>query len=253
MKQPVTTKVKWTILSPTVRAACADSRDVLPVECDVVVTDPPYGIAYSPGGGGGGIHRADGRKWRKTFTGANQVLHDNEDFDPAPVLALNKPTVMWGGNHYASRLPNQPGWLIWDKRRGTARNDFADCEMAWTNTGRPARVLRHLWNGMLRDSERGETRLHPTQKPIHVMEWCLEELDVPDGAVVLDPYMGSGSTGVACIRTGRAFVGIEKDPDVFEIALARLRMEIAVARGRVLGAAVGVRVMRGDRRTAVLV
>lgn len=128
---------------------------------------------------------------------------------------------MWGGNHYASRLPDSPGWLIWDKRRGTTENDFADCEMAWTNVDQPARCLPHLWNGMLRDSERGVERVHPTQKPVEVMLWCIRK--VADSAkTILDPFCGSGTTGVAAVRLGRKFIGIEIEPKYFEIAVRRI-------------------------------
>jgi len=214
-------------LSSSVTLMLGDCRDLLPIECDAVVADPPYGISYSPGGGGGGIRRKDGTRYAKRFTGDDLVLHDDEAYDPAPILAMGKPTCLWGGNHFASRLPDSSGWLIWDKRRGTTRNDFADCEIAWTNQKRVARVLPHLWNGMLKDSERGIPRVHPTQKPVAVMEWCMDELKIPQGAVVLDPYMGSGTTGVACIRTGRKFIGIEKDPTYFEIAKKRIAAELS--------------------------
>lgn len=203
-----------------------DCLEVMPQigKVDAVVTDPPYGISYSPspgGGGGGGIRSASGKRYEKRFPGKDVVIGDNQAFDPLPILALKVPTIMWGGNHFASRLPDQPSWLVWDKRRGTTTNDFADCEIAWSNLGKPARCLPHLWNGMLRDSERGIERVHATQKPIEVMRWCLGFL--PDAKTILDPFMGSGTTGVACVKTGRKFIGIELDPDYFDIACRRVR------------------------------
>jgi site-specific DNA-methyltransferase (adenine-specific) len=221
---------EWVSECGRARLICGDCRDYLPIECDAVVTDPPYGISYNPGGGGGGYRRKDGSRYEKTFTGKDLVLHDNEPFDPAHILSMDKPSCLWGGNHYASRLPDSPCWLIWDKRCGTTRNDFADCEIAWTNTKAPARVLRHLWNGMLKDSERGVTRIHPTQKPVAVMAWCMVEMKLPEGATVLDPYMGSGTTGIACIRTNRRFIGIEKDPQHYATALDRIQREMAQGR-----------------------
>jgi len=187
---------------------------------DAVVTDPPYGIGYSPGCGGGGIRRKDGSRYEKRFTGKDLVIGDDKPFDPSPILAIGVPTIMWGGNHFASRLPDSKSWLIWDKRRGTSTNDFADAEMAWTNLQTPARCLPHLWNGMLRDSERGVPRVHATQKPIVVMKWCLSF--IPDAKTILDPFMGSGTTLVACQRTGRAGIGIEIDPVYFETACQRV-------------------------------
>lgn len=148
------------------------------------------------------------------------IAGDETPFDPAPILALGLPTILWGANHYADKLPASARWLIWDKRRGTTVNDFADCEMAWTNMDGPARVLPHMWNGGLRDSERGIPRVHKTQKAIAVMEWCLGF--VPDAATILDPFMGSGTTLVACQRMGRHGTGVEIDKDYWEIACRRV-------------------------------
>ena len=180
-----------------------------------ILTDPPYGIRYSPGAGGRGW-----TKGVKTFSGAELVRGDDRPFDPAALLALGVPTILWGANHYANALPPRDSWLIWDKREGACTNDFADCEMAWFSGGGPARVLRHLWNGAFRKSERGQTREHPTQKPIAVMEWCLGFL--PAASTILDPFMGSGTTGVACARLGRRFIGIEIEPRYFDIACRRI-------------------------------
>ena len=204
------------------RLILGDCLEVMPLlgKVDAVVTDPPYGIGYSPGGGGGGITDANGKRYEKRFTGKDIVIGDNEPFDPAHILELQVPTIMWGGNHYASRLPDMSSWLVWDKRRGTAVNDFADCEIAWSNLKTPARCIPHMWNGMIRDSERGIPRVHATQKPIAIMEWCLGFL--PDAKTILDPYMGSGTTLVACQRMGRHGTGIEIDPDYFEIACKRV-------------------------------
>src|SRR5690606_34818674 len=104
--------------------------------------------------------------------------------------------VLFGANHFASRLPPTPTWLVWDKRRGTGSDSQADCEIAWSNLGGPARLFSHLWRGAIRDSERGVKRVHPTQKPVALMRWCLEQAR-PSG-IVLDPFLGSGSTLVAC-------------------------------------------------------
>lgn len=200
------------------RLILGDCREIAPsLEYDSVCGDPPYGIGYSPGGGGGGIKRKDGSRYAKTFSGDNLVIGDNEPFDPSPWI--DRPCILWGGNHFASRLPDSASWLIWDKRRGTSTNDFADCEMAWTNLGGVARVLPHMWNGMLKDSERGVQRFHPTQKAIAVMEWAIGFL--PPG-VILEPWLGSGTTIVACERMGRKGIGIELDPGYFDIACRRV-------------------------------
>lgn len=206
----------------TVTLYYGDCLDLLPIEADAVVSDPPYGIAYSHGGQSGVLARTT------KFVGV-KVIGDDREFDPTPWLRFPI-VVLWGANHYASRLPDSPAWLIWDKRDGLTSNDMADCEMAWTNLDRVARLRSLRWMGMIKDSERGEERVHPMQKPVAVMSWAMEQTKVPDGATVLDPFMGSGTTGVACIRTGRNFIGVEKDEKYFEIAVERIRRELAQER-----------------------
>ena len=129
--------------------------------------------------------------------------------------------IAWGGNHFADKLTASSAWLIWDKRAASGHsNDFADCEIAWTNLGTVARIFRHHWDGMMKASERGIARVHPTQKPIALMEWCLGF--VPDAVTILDPFAGSGTTAVACQRLGRECTAIELDPDYFDIACRRV-------------------------------
>jgi site-specific DNA-methyltransferase (adenine-specific) len=197
-----------------------DCLDVLPTleAVAAIVTDPPYGIRYSPGDGGspwtGGV---------KTFAGADLIRGDDRPFDPAHLLAKDVPTILWGANHYADKLPPRASWLIWDKRDGSTSNDFADCEMAWMSSGSPARLFSHRWQGAFRDSERGVKRVHPTQKPVRLMIWCLKQLVLPAGSLVLDPYAGSGTTAVACLKAGLRCIVIEKDPRYIEVIRRRLR------------------------------
>ena len=180
---------------------------------DAVVTDSPYGIGFSHGGGGGKLARS-------TRLDHMPIIGDEKPFDPAPLLALGIPAILWGGNHFADRLPASQSWLVWDKRCADYSNDQADCEMAWTNLGFPARMFRHVWNGMLRGSESKTPRVHPTQKPVALMEWCLGFL--PDAKTILDPFMGSGTTLVACQRTGRHGTGVELDEEYWRIACERV-------------------------------
>ncbi len=128
--------------------------------------------------------------------------------------------ILWGANHYASRLPDTATWLVWDKREGGASDDNADCEIAWSNAGGPARLFSHRWRGMVKASEREERRMHPTQKPIVLMRWCLGFVN----GLVLDPYMGSGTTLVAAKLEGRKAIGIEIEERYCEIAAKRLDM-----------------------------
>lgn len=198
-----------------------DCREVLPalaLPADALVaTDPPYGIAYSPGA-------SNKKGWsKKLFVGDNLVRGDEVDFDPAHLLAFKR-LILWGGNHYADKLPASPTWLVWDKRDGNPSNDFADCELAWSNIGGPARVFRHLWNGAFRASEKGVSREHPTQKSEAVMKWCLGL--VPDAPLVVDPYMGSGTTLRAAKDLGRRAIGIEIEERYCEIAARRLSQEV---------------------------
>lgn len=194
-----------------------DCLSVLPhlSHADAVVTDPPYGINHK-------VERTmkSAYKWRKQ--NSERIIGDNKPFDPTPFLHF--PSILWGANYFANKLPPSGGWLVFDKRRnGTHNQDFiaSDCELAWSNSFGSVRIFSHLWAGLCRDSEVGE-HYHPTQKPAALMEWCL---DFVDGETILDPFMGSGTTGVACVRTGRRFIGIEIEPKYFEIAKKRIKAE----------------------------
>jgi site-specific DNA-methyltransferase (adenine-specific) len=189
-----------------------DCREILPTlgKVDACVTDPPYGISYKSPAGRGMTARGD----------YPIIVGDDEPFDPAHLLGFPQ-VVLFGANHYASRLPDSAKWLVWDKRDGGTPNNNSDCELAWVKSGGSARLIRHLWNGMLKASEREEVRVHPTQKPVAVMEWVLGQVTQP-GQTVIDPYLGSGSTGVASLSLGRRFIGIEIDPVYFEVALRRI-------------------------------
>lgn len=197
---------------------CADCLTLLPLEADAVISDPPYGVAFAHGGGGGCLAQS-------TRFAGDAIVGDAEPFDPSPWLSY-RVIALWGANHYASRLPNSACWLVWDKRDGICSNDQADCELAWTNLKSPARLKRHLWNGMLKQSERDEVRLHPMQKPVALLAWAMEQCRIANDATVLDPYMGSGTTGVACARTHRNFIGVEIDPKHFDNAVRRIQREI---------------------------
>jgi len=128
---------------------------------------------------------------------------------------------MWGADHYAPRLPHGR-WLAWDKIAGaTLQDNFSDVEFAWHSERGAARIIHYLWKGVLQDGEKGAQRWHPTQKPVAVMQWCIRQLK-GTGAVICDPYLGSGSTGVAAVRLGRRFIGCEIEPRYFDIACRRI-------------------------------
>ena len=194
-----------------------DNREVLPTlpQVDAVITDPPYGIGEAAGK----------NKSRTNLAPARDYGNDSWD-DSAPTAeeidvarSKGRSQVLFGGNYFV--LPPARCWLVWDKLNGA--NDFADCELAWTNLDKAVRRIAYRWNGMLRQNneERGQ---HPTQKPVGVMQWVIELCTNP-GDIILDPFCGSGTTGVAAIRLGRRFIGIEKDAKYAAIAQERLAAE----------------------------
>ncbi len=193
-----------------------DCREILPTlgKVDAVISDPPYGIAYKSPSGSGQTVRGD----------YAVIAGDDQPFDPSPFLGFPQ-VVLFGANHYANRLPNSAKWLVWDKRDGGTPNNNSDCELAWVKVGGSARLIRHLWNGMLKASEREAQRVHPTQKPIAVMEWVIEQ-STRRGQTILDPFLGSGTTGIAAFRLARPFIGIEIDQIYFDVACRRLQQAI---------------------------
>jgi len=189
-----------------------DCREMIgSLDANVVVTDPPYGINAAAGGRTFGTSNA-------CSTNEYRPIHgDDRPFDPSPFLGYLM-TILWGANHYAHLLPASPSWLVWDKRDALNPNPLADCELAWTNVGGPARLFHHRWMGMIRDSER-ETRWHPAQKPVALMSWCISMT----AGTILDPFMGSGPVLVAALRSGRRAIGIEIEERYCEIAAKRLQ------------------------------
>ena len=190
------------------RLILGDCRDILPTlgPVDAVVTDPPYGIGRDgqkrTTGGNGGRKAYDFMGW------------DGERPDAALfrlILSAAPAHIIWGGNYFADLLPPTDKWLVWDKGQ---RINQSDGELAWTSIGGALRIRTLNRVELMTDGAE-----HPTQKPVRLMEWCLAHL--PAGSV-LDPFMGSGSTGVACVRTDRAFIGIEREPSYFDIACRRI-------------------------------
>lgn len=203
-----------------IRLIQGDCLEVLPGlagQFHAVVADPPYGMDL---GAKSGIGRSKAARALDSY----RIIGDDQPFDPSPWLSARQ-VVLWGANHYADRLPSARCWLIWDKREGGTSDDQADCELAWTNLRGPERIFSHRWRGMIKASERSTRRLHPTQKPVALMGWCIEQMALHPGATILDPYMGSGTTGVAAIRLGFNFIGIEIDPGYFAIAEKRTNAE----------------------------
>ena len=187
-----------------------------------LVSDPPYGIGnvgVHSGGGLRGIHSKQGSRHKESPGNRRRIAGDNEPFDPSPWLDFPF-VLLWGANHFSQRLPHGR-WIAWDKLDGReAWDSFSDVEFAWRNSRGKDEIVRHLWKGLCQAGA-GVKRHHPTQKPVELMRWCLR--DVPPDALVLDPYLGSGTTGVAALQTGRRFVGVELDEEYCEVAARRLQ------------------------------
>jgi hypothetical protein len=152
---------------------------------------------------------------------------DDRPFDPAHLLGTAEVLVLWGANHYADRLPPSPTWLVWDKRAGITTDSFSDAELAWVSppkSGGSVRLVRHFWSGMIRESERGERRTHPTQKPVVVQSWIVERY-TEAGDLVADYYAGSGATVLACERLGRRCHAAEIEPRYAAAVLERWHQE----------------------------
>ena len=196
-----------------------DCREVLPTlaPCDLILTDPPYGIGADKGAATGGTD-ASGRYVRrpKQYEGGWDADRPTAD-EFATILGAGKAAVIWGGNYFSDLLPQGGRWMFWDKLNSMP--SYSDGEIAWTSLSWVAiKMFKQCNNGLasLRDGERH----HPTQKPVNLMEWCLSF--APGARTVCDPFMGSGTTGVAAVKMGRTFIGIEREPKYFEIALKRI-------------------------------
>ena len=196
-----------------------DCREILPTlpQFDLVLTDPPYGISADKGAAVGGTD-ASGRYVRrpKQYEGGWDAERPTaEEF--AAILGSAKAAVIWGGNYFSDLLPQGGRWMFWDKLNSMP--SYSDGEIAWTSLGGVVvKKFTQCNNGLasLRDGE----RCHPTQKPVNLIEWCLSF--APNALTVCDPYMGSGTTGVACALEGRAFTGIERERKYFDIACERI-------------------------------
>lgn len=177
-----------------------DCLEILPTlgKVDAVVMDPPYGLG----------DRMQGGTWGAASKYADMRAWDGKTPDLTSILALPGEFVVWGGNYFP--LPLSRCWLSWSKINAVPT--MAAIELAWTNLDRPSKE----WRGGVGVHDSG----HPTQKPLSLMEWCLGF--VPDAGTILDPFMGSGTTGVACVNLGRKFIGIEIEPKYFDIACRRI-------------------------------
>lgn len=207
----------WT-LGGKHKLLCGDCTDKSNIErlmdgkkVDICITDPPYGINIVKVGGG-------------KIVPANlykPIIGDDKEFEPEFILNLGDNQIIFGGNYFANKLPNSPCWIVWDKKPdGADRNKFADCEMAWTSFKSPARIYNCLWQGLLKEEEQGQKRMHPTQKPIKLLVDLLNDYTKKDN-IIWDGFLGSGSTLIACEKTNRICYGCEIDPYYNDIIIQR--------------------------------
>ena len=200
-------------------ADCIDVFDEIG-KVDVVITDPPYGIGLDKKvGGTGGFGTKSMKKpiFVKEYNGNwDQNKLDKKYIDL--ILANSVNQIIFGGNYYGNWLPASSCWLVWDKLNS---GDFADCELIWTSFNTAVRKITFKWNGCIQqDMKNKEKRYHLTQKPQYVMRWIINKY-TKETDLILDPFMGSGSTGVAAAIGGRKFIGIEKEKQYFDIACKR--------------------------------
>ena len=188
---------------------------------DLAIADPPYGIGE------------DGAKAHTRGKLATPIFYTPKDWDRhapdkaffAELCRVSKHVVIWGANHFIENLPKQNAscWLVWDKENGT--NDFADCELAFTDFPTAVRLFRFRWNGMLQGNMKNkERRIHPTQKPIALYHWILNNY-ATGGAKIFDPMMGSQSSRIAAYKMGFDYYGCELDKEYYEKGCERFEKE----------------------------
>lgn len=201
------------------RLMCGDSTSMAEIEkllgsdkIDIIYTDPPYGISINQSGRKIGKAKKFSPILNDESTKVAMSAIDN-------IFSLMVDSILiWGGNYFTDRLPAVPSWIIWDKQGGK-HVKFADCEMAWTNTMKPARIFQHIWDGFRRETERSIKKVHPTQKPVKLCEECIAEMG--GGMNVLDLFGGSGSTLIACENIKRNCYMMELDPGYCDVIIIR--------------------------------
>ena len=202
------------------KITCADCIDILrelPDKCiDLVLTDPPYGIGEAKKNNASRGKLAVAKDYGKKDW--DNKIPDKTIFEE--IFRVSKHQIVFGGNYFVEYLSNSPCWIVWDKNN--FGNDFADCELAWTNFKSAVRKYKWTWNGMLQENMKNKDfRIHPTQKPLGLFQLILQDYS-NEGDLILDPFSGSGTTAVACHELGRRFICIEKDKDYYEASKERL-------------------------------
>jgi len=216
------------------RIMCGDSTKDLEklinsTEINLLLTDPPYGISIVNSKGGVGITEQLGFVGTEGVVKARKyksIIADDKPFEPEFLLNYGKSQIIFGANNFANKLPNNSHWIVWDKKAeiGADHNNFSDVEIAWTNIDKKScPIYRHLWSGLLRKGDRRtelKDRVHPTQKPVGLFSEIIKDYS-KENHTVLDPYLGSGSTLIACEQTNRICYGMELDPAYIDVIITR--------------------------------
>ena len=200
------------IRSDVYNCDCVEYMRSLPDKTfDLAIADPPYGI------------KEDGKKNHSRGRLAKSQEYTPKDWDKEAmpkeffdeIIRVSKNQIIWGANHFISRIPyDSPCWIVWDKDNGAT--DFADCELAWTSFKTAARKFKYKWQGMLQENMKNkERRIHPTQKPVSLYCWLLDNYAI-GGGKIFDPMMGSQSSRVAAWKMGYDYVGCELDKEYFD-------------------------------------
>lgn len=207
-------------------ADCMEALRQMPDKCvELAICDPPYGGVTQGGymtnqmGGGVAKNRNDYHLslWQCEKPGSGYF---------SELQRVSKNQIIWGGNYYASMLPDSQCWIVWDKEKPEGVS-FADCELAWTSFNLASRIYHFAWNGMIQgDMKHKEYKIHPTQKPVALYEWLLNKFANP-GDIILDSHVGSASSLIACHNTGHNYVGFEIDETYYKDAKKRLDAETA--------------------------
>jgi len=208
---------------------CADSLEVMKLipdgAIDLTLSDPPYGINIASKGQVGGVAKHD-KKWRKPTNTKfepkewDKFIPSKEYFDQ--MFRISKNQIIFGGNYFVEYLTNSPCWIFWDKKNGGST--FADGELAWTSFKTSVRKFAWKWSGMFHEKGCKEKREHPTQKPLELMRWCLENY-AKDCKTVIDPFAGAFTTARACKDMGFDWIAIDKEEKYCTIGEKRLEQE----------------------------
>lgn len=193
---------------------CLSGMKSLPDKCiDLIITDPPYGKKADKGTNGFGVSK------NRRYTGNwDSKIPEKEVFDE--MFRISKNIIIFGANYFAHQLPPSVCWLFWDKKGDIAfQNPFADGELIYTTFKKPIKRIVFKQQGFITDSK--DVRQHPTQKPSELVQILIAQYS-NEGDIILDPFLGSGTTAVASVRTNRHYIGYEIDDHYFDVCCDRL-------------------------------